>query len=424
MITKTVRLASTLALCAALSITPAIARTIDNPDDKTIELLADYLAGNTPNFREQALGDFEYRRANEFDKPQVLEAIEDRLRAEYEGFAEVEALQLRVRGDIGQFDAAAGVYRISVFKPGTYFPFRGGYGLYLDNAADFYEWALPVAEARKVREISPRGDVVVELIVTPFGVAPNDHRHVRGQVIGMKLFEQRSGQLLHEVALPADQRKSIDSAAAQKPSSVDEEAMVLAGVRLGMDMDEARAVLTDAGFDVGEELGVSFRFSTYADGLRRELDSSVLGVSQDQMQFPHADHFTPDLHCGDDTQVHSCGIVYYDRETRTVESIALLQNAVGTSKQDIVTALSEKFGPAGDRFNAYLWRKHAVDQYVWGGFTEAKIRNHDFTEISGPKAWQVEAFIAEPTPQRKTVIVQINRIPEAQSVTGDGGIKF
>ncbi|MEL7106280.1 MAG: hypothetical protein AAGM21_10195 [Pseudomonadota bacterium] len=424
MIHKTIRLASTLAICAALSVGNADARTIDNPDDRTVELLADYLAGNTPNFRERALNSIEYRRANEFDKPQVLQDVEDRLRSEFEGFGDVEALQLRVRGDIGQFDAATGVYRISVFKPGTYFPFKRGYGLFLDNAADFYEWSLPVAEARKVREISPRGSVIVELQVTPFGVFPNDQRRVRGQVIGMKLFEQRSGQLIHEVALPADQRKSVESAAAQKPSSVDEEAMVLAGVRLSMSIGEARVALADAGFTIGEELGTSFRFSTYEDGLRYGLNSFVAGLTDEQMNVPNADHFRADLNCGDDLQVHSCGVVYFDRETRTVESIALLQNAVGTSKQDIVTALTEKFGPAGDRFNAYLWRKHAVDQYVWGGFTEAKVRNHHFTEISGPKAWQVEAFIAEPTPQRKTAIVQMNRIPKSEAVTGGGGIKF
>ncbi len=117
-------------------------------------------------------------------------------------------------------------------------------------------------------------------------------------------------------------------------------------------------------------------------------------------------------------------MVYFDPTTRLVESIALLQNAVGTSKQDIVSTLFERFGPAGDRFNAYLWRTHAVDQYVWGSFTEAKLRNHSFTEISGPKHWQIEAFIAEPTPQRKTVIVQINSIAGDTAITGDGGIKF
>ena len=413
-----------LALCAVLSTNALDARTIDNPDDKSIELLADYLAGSTPNFRERALDSYEYRRANEFDKPEVLKTIEDKLRAEYEGFADVEGLQLRVGGDIGQFDAAAGVYRISVFKPGVYFPFKRGYRLILDNAADFYEWQLPIAEARKVREISRFGKVTVEIIATPFGIASNDQRHVRGQIISMKLFEQRSGQLLHEAVLPTEQRKGVQSAAAQKPSLVEDDKLELAGLRLGMSAEDAKSALSGAGYAIGEDLSISFRFSTFEDGLREGLDAAVLGLSRDQLKHRNADHFTPDLNCGDDAQIHSCGTVYFDPKTREVESIAILQNAVGTSKQDIVTALTEKFGPAGDRFDAHLWRKHSVDQYVWGSFTEAKVRNHSFTEISGPKAWQVEAFIAEPTPQRKSVIVQINRVAGDEAVTGSGGIKF
>ncbi|GAA6176981.1 hypothetical protein [Sulfitobacter pacificus] len=423
-ITKTLRTGLSALAISAILISPVQAKVIDNPNDKTIQLLADYLAGNTPNFREEALKSYEYRRANEFDKPNVLKTLENQLRAEYDGFAEVEGLQLRVNAKLGQFDAAAGVYRISAFKPGVYFPFKAGYGLFLDNASDLHEWSLPVAEARKVRELSPYGNVVVEMIVTPFGVAPNDQRHVRGQVIQMKIFEQRSGQLLHEVVVPTDQRKSIQSAAAVKPSTIDVDKLTLSGVKLGMSAEDAKAVLMDKGFTVGEDLINSFRFSTYEDGLRAQLRSALSSPSQEEMNFPDADHFTQHLNCGDDTQVHSCGVVYFDRETKEVESMALLQNAVNTSKQNIVTALFDRFGPAGDRFEAYLWRKHSVDQYVWGAFTEAKIPNHNFTEISGPKAWQVEAFVAEPTAQRKSVIVQINRVQSDNAVTGGGSIKF
>jgi len=400
-------------------------RIIDNPDDKTIQALAAYLSGTTPNFREEALKSPEYRRANEFDKPSVLTDVEGRLRAEYEGFATLDGLQLRVGADLGEYDAAAGVYRISAFKPGTYFPFKAGHQLLLDNAPDFYEWELPVAEARKIRELSPYGNAVVELLVIPFGTAPNDQRHVRAQVVSMKLFEQRTGQLLHEVMVPSDQHRSVQSAASQTPSFMDADKVVLADLTIGMSVDEAKGILSDAGYDIGGELSQSFRFSTYADGLDAFISDTLFEApSQEQMDFPHAAHFTQDLNCGDDAQIHTCGIVYFDTDTDTVTSVALLQNTVGTSKQDIVTALFGKYGPAGDRLDAYVWRKHAVNQYVWGSFAEGLKTTHSWTEISGPKHWQVEAFIAEPTPQRKTVIVQINRIEGDNAVTGGGGVKF
>lgn len=417
--------ASAIAICVALSSAPATAAIIDNPDDKTIQALAAYLSGQTPNFREQALKSPEYRRANEFDKPTVLADIEARFRSEYEGFATLDGLQLRVGARLGEYDAAAGVYRISAFEPGTYFPFKAGHQLILDNAPAFYEWELPVAEARKVRELSPYGNAVVELVVIPFGTAPNDKRHVRAQVVSMKLYEQRTGQLLHEMALATDQHKSVQSAAAQKPSRVDDTKVVLAGLSIGMSVDEAKAALKDAGYAIGGELRRSFRFSTYADGLEANIINTLLvSPTEEQMRFPHMAHFSLDLNCGDDAQIHSCGIVYFDPDTLTVESAALLQNAVGTSKQDIVTALFEKYGPAGDRFDAYIWRKHAIDQYVWGAFAEGLKDTHNFSDISGPKHWQVEAFIAEPTPQRKTVIVQINGIAGENAVTGGGGVKF
>ncbi|WP_227538555.1 plasmid mobilization relaxosome protein MobC [Tritonibacter mobilis] len=67
-------------------------------------------------------------------------------------------------------------------------------------------------------------------------------------------------------------------------------------------------------------------------------------------------------------------------------SIVRVQNVTGTSKQDLVTTVFAKYGPASDKSNAYLWKKHAVDQYVWGAFEgNGAIKGHWFTEISGRK---------------------------------------
>ena len=134
--------------------------------------------------------------------------------------------------------------------------------------------------------------------------------------------------------------------------------------------------------------------------------------------YPYAVHMGPDLDCLDSSQLHSCGVVYADMKTGASTSIVMVQNVTGTSKQDLVTTLFAKYGPASDKFNAYLWKKHAVDQYVWGAFEgNGAIKGHWFTEISGRKHWQVEAYVVEPTPQRKSVIVQINKVEGDNAVT-------
>ncbi|MCG3267165.1 hypothetical protein [Yoonia sp. I 8.24] len=420
--------ASALAICVALTNTPLHAQTYIAPDDQTVALLAAYLSDNTPNFREDALASREYRRANEFDKPQVLQDVEDNLRTQYERIAEIGGLELRVSGNIGQYDAASGAYRISVFEPGTYFPFAGDHALHLDNAADFYEWELPVAEARRVRELSPRGGVVLELSIVPFAITPNNPHHIRTQIVALKMFERNSGQLLYETSLPEDAHKDIQTAAAQTPDIIDQSQLELVGVHIGMPVADALEALRSEGYAVGDDLNVLYRFSTYEDGLDEQLLPFGVSPSPEYMRiraaFPHSAHFTPDLTCGDDTQLHSCGVVYFDPSTREVQSIALLQNATNVTKQDLVSTLFERFGSASDRFTGYLWKNFAADQYVWGGAADAEIYNHSFTEISGPNHWQVEAIIAEPTTDRKTVIVQINQAAPQAVVSGNGGIKF
>ncbi|NSX57043.1 hypothetical protein [Parasulfitobacter algicola] len=415
------------ALAASLLISPLLARTIDNPDADTIGLLAAFLSGNTPNFREEALKAQAYRRANEFDKPAVLNRIEARLRAQYQGFAELDGLRLRVNASIGPYDAAAGVYRISTFKPGVYFPFRP-YALLLDNAADFYEWSLPIAEARKIREISPRGAVTIEMLVLPFAVAPDDQRQVRSQIVSMKMFERRSGQLLHEVTLPESAYRQMRVGTDAAPVMIPQDQIALAGVSLGMDGEVAKALLRDAGFAIFDDLRDSFRISTAADTIDFGVQTTLLFDDTLFLNNPvdrYALHFGSQLDCRDSNQVHSCGVVKLHPEDGTVTSMALLQNAVGTSKQDVVTALFDRYGPAADRFNTYVWQTHATDQYVWGGVSTGSYdAAHDFSEISGPRHWQIEAFVMEPTPDRKTVIVQINAVNDPNAVTGSGGIKF
>lgn len=398
----------------------AQARILQNLDNETVGLLANFLASETPNFRERALNTREYRQANEFDKPQVLERIEARMRSEYEGFADIDGIKLRVSTKIGQYDAAAGVYRIDLFSPGGYFPF-GRYGLTLDNASDFHEWELPVAEARRIRELSPFGNMVAEIVLRPFGVAPDDQNQVRTQIIDLKLFEQRSGRLVHTKVVPPAEYRNIQVASNTGPSMLQAEKVSLAGISIGMGVEDAKAVLEGAGYRISQDAGNGSVFFTTAG-----KDVPYLGqLTTDERLIPGSLAYGLNLDCRDDDQIQSCGRLRYDQEAKTVVNMALLQIAVGTSKQDIVTALFQKYGPATDRFDTSLWRRHLADQYVWGGFVEGRdVPATDFTPISGPKHWQVEAFLMEPDTRRKAVIVQINKVGGSSAVTGAGGVKF
>ncbi len=404
--------AASALLCAAL-LGSAQARVIDNPDTETIGQLAAFLAGNTPNFREDALASREYRRANEFDKPEVLDTVEARLRSEYEGMADIEGINLRVSGNIGQYDAAAGVYRISVFAPGVYFPFRP-YALILDNAEAFHEWELPIAEAQRIRELSPSGRVTIEMQVRPFGVGPDDQREVRTQIVEMRMFEQSSGQLLHEISLPAEEYRAIANSEAAQIRMMDNETLELLGIRFGMSMEEVEAILADEGFETSV----------------RGFGNLLLFTTAGQEILEAEGHFGDELDCEDGTRLHRCGIVRFEMSNSDfivhgVTSVVLMQSAVDTSKQDVVNALFNQFGPASDRFSERLWGSYAVDQYVWGGFTKSNlIPARGLTRLSGSRHWQVEAVIAEPESDRKVVIVQINLVEGEDAVTGGGGIEF
>ena len=175
--------AAAVFLSQALS---AGAATIENPDDDQIVSLYHFLAGDPPNFEQQARQDYDYRSANEFDKPAVLKRLIAQSRARYEGNADIDLIILRTNSRFGDYNADLGGFQFDIFKPGIYFPFGPGrrYGLTMENAADFRTWELPVSEARDIRETAPRGNLTFEISIRPFGATQTRDKHIRGQVVG------------------------------------------------------------------------------------------------------------------------------------------------------------------------------------------------------------------------------------------------
>ncbi|MEO1181799.1 MAG: hypothetical protein AAFX51_13325, partial [Cyanobacteria bacterium J06636_28] len=60
--------------------------------------------------------------------------------------------------------------------------------------------------------MSQFGNMIAEILLRPFGVAPDDQNQVRTQVIDLKLFEERSGQLVHSKLVPEAEYRDIQVA--------------------------------------------------------------------------------------------------------------------------------------------------------------------------------------------------------------------
>ena len=104
-----------------------------------------------------------------------------------------------------------------------------------------------------------------------------------------------------------------------------------------------------------------------------------------------------------------------------------MQSAVGVTKQQVVSSLNAAYGSPADRLNVFVKNSHRGEQLVWG-LSSSELRRiaANLTDVSGPKPWQVEAIISEPSTERIVVFVQINAIDAAASdaAAGGGQIKF
>lgn len=107
-------------------------------------------------------------------------------------------------------------------------------------------------------------------------------------------------------------------------------------------------------------------------------------------------------------------------------SLTLMQSAVGVTKQQIVSSLNKSYGSPSDRLNVFVMNAFRGEQFVWGlSSTGLGRKATSLSDVSGPKHWQVEALISEPSTERIVVFVQINAISASDgAVAGGGQIKF
>lgn len=422
----------TLAVIMASAL-PALvtAETIENPTDEQVISLYHFLAGDPPNFEDEARKDSRYFSANEFDKPAVLKQIADQKRALYEANADVDLILLRTGSGFGDYNADIGGYQFNIFEPGVYFPFGQfrRYGLTMENAADFRDWTMPVADARALRDEAPRGRLTFEIALRPFGVVSTREQHIRGQIVGVKAFTQTTNRLVYDVALDPSEYRPIagaDSPTTERP--LEDDKIALQGVKLGIDRTAFEDWIAERGYTAkGGNREVAF--GTNVESINLHNSSGALQATGNINYDPvSAGVFGKDFDCRSvDDGLHSCGYAKFD-EDGVLVSMALLQSALGVTKQQIVSSMNKAYGSPSDRFNVSVRNFIRGEQFVWGlSSTELGRDSTSLTDVSGAKHWQVEAVVTEPSTERLVVLVQINKIDTPATdgaVAGGGQIEF
>lgn len=122
------------------------------PDDLQMSLLAYRLTGRTPPLEAWAGEQNSVRTANEFTRADQLRAETATLAAVYDSTEDIGFLQMRLRSQLSQYDAAKGGYYLTVFAPGGTFGFKGRekVDVRLENGSEAYFWAMDAARAEEI----------------------------------------------------------------------------------------------------------------------------------------------------------------------------------------------------------------------------------------------------------------------------------
>lgn len=143
-----------LSVIAALNIfvfmgTPLHAdTTLVNPDTQTRRILLDHLTETVPNFDAIARGSAIVLQADEFTRDAAKSAEIERLRAVWESFSKADALQFNIPVYLGNYNASAAGFPLSVFAPGTYV--QGDIPITFRNASEMSTFPVSIENGRQV----------------------------------------------------------------------------------------------------------------------------------------------------------------------------------------------------------------------------------------------------------------------------------
>jgi hypothetical protein len=118
--------------------------TLVNPDAQTRRILLDHLSKTTPNFDAIAQKSALVLQADEFTRQAVKTTEIERLQALWDNFNTTDALQFNIKVNLGEYNAAAAGFPVSVFAPGTYV--QGEIPITFSNSSEMSIFPVPLGQ--------------------------------------------------------------------------------------------------------------------------------------------------------------------------------------------------------------------------------------------------------------------------------------
>lgn len=423
----------------------AIAKVADNPDGDFMLNLHAYLAGEAPNFDEEARKTTAYNNADEFSKSEVLKEQADILRQGFQGMAEYDGLSMRVRASLGDWDGERGAFPVTLFMPSTYIDMHtnmGGYapGVTFSNAAEARYWHMPVDQARDIADaIGPSRSVELIVDMTELEVTEENSRLVTGEVTSVAVLSPDNvelGTYKVESARQADSGADHTGIAVRVPELLDVP-------QLGVDLESALAwaegsfegvawsvrnfsgPVAFAGTDVvpfsnavpkAELVRVSFSHSEgSAKGALRNA-----GFNRDKSEAEGA--FGRWLDCGSPDVLDRCGVMLFEMQGgvhRLVETVVLTEVAEADYQSIIPALIGEDISAFEYDENTPMHSSGLGELYYLGAREAGGMRSVNFREQFRDIYKAPIMLYSFPAKDGRSVSVsRISALPDGTNVTG------
>jgi hypothetical protein len=217
-------------------------------DDLTVAFIYHRLMGTEEaiDFRRMAERSQEARNASGFDRPMVIQEVEDRLRGQFTAADPATEFVIRTEDRIMDYDHDLQEFAIGLFIPGTYLRVEAmerSYPLVFGNAQAARAIPLPPDRAREFDERLSRlfRSVINEVRFRVVG-GGDPAGAVRGEVIRAELISfrllDRNGGLIWEPPAPVPAAEPLPDADAFRATEVE-----IAGLRIGDSVDALEATL-------------------------------------------------------------------------------------------------------------------------------------------------------------------------------------
>ncbi len=195
----------------------AVAKPID---DWTAVYLYHKLSGEPLDVEAIAQGVDRVRRANNFDRPELLKKETNRIQAEYDA-ADPEATYLIRVGTNATYEHDKERFAIGVFEPGVFIDFqpyrrsRIRYRVSFANREAVQYIRMPKQEARALDQVFRQGGTVATIEVRIIGTgdptgAVDSENTLRAEIVALQYLNNQTGAVVHDPGPVAPYDRSQD----------------------------------------------------------------------------------------------------------------------------------------------------------------------------------------------------------------------